>query len=162
MSQSEVEESTIHRSDQDQINGASEKIGAKNKKKHRRTLTLLKKKAGKPNKADGKNKRKARAGLVAGREIQVAQRTVNQLLPRAAFKRLFRDTLKDVSDQPLRIQASAIDALQEAGEAYVIDLMLATKRLADHANRKTVLPLDFREAVKNDAEKRAEIQTALR
>ena len=45
--------------------------------------------------------------------------------------------------QGLRFQSAALEALQDAAEAYLIDLFSDVNRCALHAGRVTVKPNDF-------------------
>ena len=45
--------------------------------------------------------------------------------------------------ESLRCQATAIEALQEATEAYITDLFKQANMAARHAKRVTLMPKDF-------------------
>merc|ERR1711934_91201 len=89
-----------------------------------------------------KKNRKWRAGTVALREVKRYQKSVKNLLPRAPFQRLVRSICSDM-DHELRFQASALAALQEASEAYLVGLFEDTNLCAIHAQRKTVMKKDM-------------------
>lgn len=60
---------------------------------------------------------------VALREIRRYQNSCELLVPKTPFSRLVREVVNDVSvGGATRIQASALQALQEASEAYMIHL----------------------------------------
>ena len=82
-------------------------------------------------------------GTVAIREIKRYQKTTNLLLRRAPFSRLVRELAERQKEQ-LRFQASAISALQEATESYLVSLFEDTNELAIHAKRVTIMAKDFR------------------
>lgn len=62
--------------------------------------------------------RKLRPGHRALKEIRHFQKDAGLLLPRMAFARLVREVSQDLKAD-LRFQSTALDALQEASEAYV-------------------------------------------
>ena len=49
-----------------------------------------------------------------------------------------------VEDKPMRVQSTALLALQEAAEAYLIGLFEDTNLCAIHAKRVTIMPKDLR------------------
>ena len=75
-----------------------------------------------------------RPGTVALREIRRYQKTTNLLIPRAPFLRLVREIAMDFKSY-LRFQASAIEALREATETYLIKLFKDCQLCAIHAKR---------------------------
>ncbi|KAE8257470.1 hypothetical protein A4X13_0g2337 [Tilletia indica] len=60
-------------------------------------------------------------GTVALREIRRYQKSTEPLIPRFPFQRLVREIVQNYW-KDLRMQSSAIAALQEATEAYIVDL----------------------------------------
>ena len=81
-------------------------------------------------------------GTVALREIRRYQKSTDLLLRRAPFQRLCREITQDyVTD--MRFQAAALEALQEACEAYLVGLFEDTNECAIHAKRVTVQPRDM-------------------
>ena len=97
-----------------------------------------------PAKGGMKEKRKLRwrPGTVALREVKRYQKTVANLLPRAPFQRLVRNIVSDM-DHQLRFQSTALAALQEASEAYLVGVFEDTNLCAIHANRVTVMKKDM-------------------
>ena len=91
-----------------------------------------------------KEKRKLRykPGTVTLREIKRYQKTTDMLLPRAPFQRLVRGITMDM-DHSLRFQSVALQALQEASEAYIVGLFEDTNLCAIHAKRVTVQKKDM-------------------
>jgi histone H3 len=79
---------------------------------------------------------------VALREIRRYQRSTDLLIRKAAFQRLVREVAQDFKAD-LRFQSSAILALQEAAEAYLVSLFEDTNLCAIHAKRVTILPKDM-------------------
>lgn len=83
-----------------------------------------------------------RAGTVALREIRKYQKSTDLLIRRLPFQRLVREVAQDYK-LDLRFQASAISALQEASEAYLVSLFEDTNLCAIHAKRVTIMPKDM-------------------
>jgi histone H3 len=58
--------------------------------------------------------------VVALREIRRYQKSTELLLPKLPFKRLVREIAHDINKE-LRFQSGALEALQEAAEAYLVN-----------------------------------------
>ncbi|KAK0540166.1 histone H3.1 [Tilletia horrida] len=87
-------------------------------------------------------------GTVALREIRRYQKTSELLIRKLPFQRLVHDILGErgylLNGKPIfRIQSSAINALQEASEAYLVSLFEDTNLAAIHAKRVTIMPKDM-------------------
>ena len=89
-----------------------------------------------------KKTRRYRPGTVALREIRKYQKTTELLLKKAPFQRLVREVAQDYKAD-LRFQSSAVMALQEASEAYLVGLFEDTNLCAVHARRVTIMPKDM-------------------
>ena len=89
-----------------------------------------------------KRKRRYRPGTLALREIRHYQKKTNLLIKRAPFARLVREIAQSFM-QELRFLNSAIGALQEAAEAYLVGLFEDTNLCAIHAKRITIMPRDI-------------------
>eukprot|EP00727_Mastigamoeba_balamuthi_P008634 m51a1_g4393 putative histone h3 (138) ;mRNA; f:364223-364750 len=83
-----------------------------------------------------------RPGTVALREIRRYQKSTELLIRRLPFQRLVREIAQDFKTD-LRFQASAILALQEATEAYLVGLFEDSNLCAIHAKRVTIMPKDI-------------------
>ncbi len=83
-----------------------------------------------------------RPGTVALREIRKYQKTTELLIRKLPFQRLCREISQDFKSE-LRFQSSALLALQEAAEAYVVGLFEDTNLCAIHAKRVTIMPKDI-------------------
>ena len=83
-----------------------------------------------------------RPGTVALREIRRYQKSTDLLLKKAPFQRLVREVAQDFKTD-LRFQSSAVMALQEASEAFLIGLFEDTNLCAIHARRVTIMPKDM-------------------
>nr|pir hypothetical protein K03A1.1 - Caenorhabditis elegans [Caenorhabditis elegans] len=79
---------------------------------------------------------------VALREIRRYQKSTELLIRRAPFQRLVREIAQDFKTD-LRFQSSAVMALQEAAEAYLVGLFEDTNLCAIHAKRVTIMPKDI-------------------
>ena len=67
---------------------------------------------------------------------------IQLLLRKAPFQRLVREVAQDFKTD-LRFQTSAVMALQEACEAYLVGLFEDTNICAIHAKRVTIMPKDI-------------------
>ena len=76
-------------------------------------------------------------------EIRRLQRTTDLIIRKLPFERLVREIASEFMRQP-RFQPSAILALQEASEAYLVKLFEDTNLLAMHAKRITISIKDLR------------------
>ena len=108
------------------------------KKTHRRLL-LAKKKTGGPL----QKTRRYRPGQVAIREIRRYQKSTELMIRKAPFQRLIKEIATVDLSLKYRFQESAVLALQEASEAYLITLFSDCQLLAIHGKRVTVMPKDM-------------------
>ena len=83
-----------------------------------------------------------RPGTVALREIRRYQKSTELLLRKLPFQRLVREVAQDLKTD-LRFQGSAVMALQEAAEAYLVGVFEDTNLCAIHAKRVTIMPKDI-------------------
>jgi len=83
-----------------------------------------------------------RPGTVALREIRRYQKSTDLLIRKAPFQKLVREIAQDLKSD-LRFQSTAVLALQEASEAYLIALFEDTNLCAIHAKRVTIMPRDM-------------------
>jgi histone H3 len=83
-----------------------------------------------------------RPGTVALREIRKYQKSADLLIRKLPFQRLVREIAQDFKND-LRFQSTAILALQEATEAYLVSLFEDTNLCAIHAKRVTIMPKDL-------------------
>ena len=83
-----------------------------------------------------------RPGTVALREIRRYQKSTDLLIRKLPFQRLVREIAQDFKTD-LRFQGSAVLALQEAAEAYLVGLFEDTNLCAIHAKRVTIMPKDI-------------------
>ncbi|XP_048213608.1 histone H3-like [Perognathus longimembris pacificus] len=83
-----------------------------------------------------------RPGTVALREIRRYQKSTELLIRKLPFQRLVREVGQKLMIN-LRFQSSAVLALQEASEAYLVGLFEDTHLCAIHAKRVTIMPKDI-------------------
>lgn len=83
-----------------------------------------------------------RPGTVALREIRRYQKSTELLIRKLPFARYVREIAQDFKTD-LRFQASAISALQEGSEAFLVAIMEYSNLCAIHAKRVTIMPKDF-------------------
>ncbi|EPQ59437.1 histone-fold-containing protein [Gloeophyllum trabeum ATCC 11539] len=95
-------------------------------------------------------KRRFRPGTVALREIRKYQRSTDLLIRKLPFSRVVREIAMDMTtdmnhygDVGLRWQSSAILALQEATEAFLVHLFEDANLCAIHAKRVTIMQKDI-------------------
>ncbi|KAJ6628717.1 histone-fold-containing protein [Mycena sp. CBHHK59/15] len=97
-------------------------------------------------------KKRFRPGTVALREIRKYQKSTDLLLRKLPFARLVREIASemttDMNDNympgaDLRWQSSALMALQEATEAYLVHLFEDANLCAIHAKRVTIMQRDI-------------------
>ena len=112
--------------------------------KGRAAVALLKnaRKAQKAQKTRRDKPHRFRPGTSALREIRRYQKSSELLIRKLPFQRLVREIAGDFMTD-LRFQASAIAALQEASEAYLVGLFEDTNLCAIHAKRVTIMPKDI-------------------
>src|SRR3989338_8212262 len=97
--------------------------------------------------ATPRRKRRARPGVVALREIRRFQKSTELLLRRLPFGRVVRDLCVAVNrdpERPIRWQAEALAALQQATEAYLVGLFEDANLCAIHGRRVTMMVKDLR------------------
>ncbi|KAJ7817120.1 histone H3.2-like protein [Mycena olivaceomarginata] len=98
-----------------------------------------------------KRGRRFRPGTVALREIRKYQKKTESLIRKHPFQRLVKEISQDIKARALtlnlqkvvRFQSSALTALQEAAEAYLVSLFEDTNLAAIHAKRITVQRKDL-------------------
>ncbi len=115
---------------------SAKKTTAKPKKQAARKATQAASSAG------AKRAHRFRPGTVALREIRKYQKSSELLMRKLPFQRLVREITQDYKTD-MRFQASAIMAMQEASEAYLIGLYQDANLAAIHAKRVTIFPKDI-------------------
>ena len=118
---------------------ARKNTGAKAPRKHIASKTARK---SAPALGGVKKPHRFRPGTVALREIRKYQKSTELLIRKLPFQRIVRDVAQDYKSD-LRFQSSAVLALQEASEAYLVGLFEDTNLCAIHAKRVTIMPKDM-------------------
>ena len=88
-----------------------------------------------------KKKRRFRLGTVALREIWQYQKSTKLLIRRAPFQWVIYEIIRGIRND-LRIQAAAVQGLQEAAEAYLVGLFEDSNLCAIHAKWVTIMARD--------------------
>ena len=95
--------------------------------------------------------------MVALREIRRYQKSTENLIKQTPFRRLIREISQEYRICPdgpgtpsvqVRFQSTAIAALQEAAENYIVRHFEDVNLLAIHARRVTIMPRDIRLALR--------------
>ena len=89
-----------------------------------------------------KKPRRCRPGTKALRDIRKYQKSTDLLINKLPFQRLVREIAQEFKTD-LRFQSTAILALQEASEAYLVGLFEDTNLCAIHAKRVTIMAKDI-------------------
>ncbi|TVY21262.1 histone H3-like centromeric protein hH3v [Lachnellula arida] len=93
----------------------------------------------------GKKKRRYRPGTLALKEIRRYQSSTELLMRKLPFSRLVREIALNLrpAGEGMRWQSQAIQALQEASEAFLVHLFEDTNLCAIHAKRVTIMQKDI-------------------
>lgn len=83
-----------------------------------------------------------RPGTVALREIRKYQKSTDLLMRKMPFQRVVREIAQEICPS-IRFQSSALLALQESAEAYLVGLFEDANLCAIHAKRVTLMPRDM-------------------
>ncbi|CDS41565.1 centromere specific histone H3 CENP A [Echinococcus multilocularis] len=96
--------------------------------------------------SNAKGKKRRNVSRLIAAEIRYLQRTTDPLLRRASFARVVRSIAQRMDFEnalEIRWQATALDCLQEAAEAFIVDFFSFAARAAAHAHRVTVMLADI-------------------
>jgi len=112
--------------------------------KNFRKPTMMAKRSGNiPYAYKNKPVKRVRPGSKALKEIRKYQNSSQLLIRKLPFQRLVREIMSDTLKKDLRIQSTALMALQEASEAFLVGIFQDTNDLANHAKRITIKPKDM-------------------
>ncbi|EGC33862.1 hypothetical protein DICPUDRAFT_48717 [Dictyostelium purpureum] len=91
-----------------------------------------------------------RPGTVALREIRKYQKGSELLIKKLPFQRLVREITDDINRTTanIRYKSTALQALQEASEAYLVELFEDTNLCCAHAKRLTINIKDMKLALR--------------
>ncbi len=84
-----------------------------------------------------------RPGTVAAREIHKFQKTTDLLIRKAPFQRLVQELSLKFGKSDLRMQSTAVLALQKAAEYFMVDVFSDTNLCALHGKRVTIMVKDL-------------------
>jgi histone H3 len=84
-----------------------------------------------------------RPGTVALREIQKFQKNTDLLFRKAPFQHLVCKIAPKFRKSDLRMQSTAVLALQEAAEYFMVDVFRDTNLCAMHGKRVTIMKKDM-------------------
>lgn len=93
-----------------------------------------------------KKRNRMRPGIRALKEIRKYQRSTDQLIRKLPFSRLVRQICSEywtIPGEEFRWQGSALLALQEAAEAFLVSLFEDANLCALHARRVTIMVSDI-------------------
>jgi len=83
-----------------------------------------------------------RPGTMALRKIRKFQRSTETLIPKLSFQRLVKEVAQKARAD-LRFQSTAIAALQEASEDYLVGIMADSVMCMLHGGHKTMMTKDL-------------------
>ncbi len=84
-----------------------------------------------------------RPGMVAAREIRKFQKTTDLLIRKTPFQRLVQEIALTFGKSDLGMQSTAVLALQEAAEYFMVDVFSDTNLCASHGKRVTIMVKDL-------------------
>ncbi len=84
-----------------------------------------------------------RPGTVAAREIRKFQKTTDLLIRKAPFQHLVREVALKFGKSDLQMQSTAVLALQEAAEYFMVDVFSDTNLCALHGKHVTITVKDL-------------------
>lgn len=89
--------------------------------------------------------RRHKPGMKALKEIRRYQRSTELLIRKMPFRRLVKEISQDftANGDPIRMQVSAVEALQEAAESYLVSIFEDTNLCAIHGKRVTIMTRDI-------------------
>ena len=81
----------------------------------------------------------------AFKEIRKLQNAPGFLIPRLPFMRVVREIAQNVAreTESFKFTVDAMEAIQTATEYYLTGVFTDAAALANHANRKTIMPKDL-------------------
>ena len=83
-----------------------------------------------------------RPGTVALRQIRKYQKSTDLLIRKLPFQRLVREVCRELNRE-LRFQSTALLALQEGAESFLVNMFEGVNLCAIHAGRVTIQPKDI-------------------
>ena len=86
--------------------------------------------------------RRFRPGTVALRQIRKYQSSTELLIQKLPFQRLVKEVVYKSFTREYRFQSTAVLALQEAAEDFLVNMFEKVNHIAIHANRQTIMSKD--------------------
>ena len=96
-----------------------------------------------PPKGKVRKPRRFRPGTVALREIRRYQKSTELLIRKIPFQRLVREIVHQQKGMDFRFQSTALLALQEAAEDFLVHMFEQCNQIAIHGKRTTVMVKDI-------------------
>lgn len=91
-----------------------------------------------------RKRRRFRPGTVALRQIRRYQKSTELLIQKIPFQRLVREIVCSMyRTTTFRFQSTALLALQEASEDFLVNMFSMVNHIAIHAKRQTIMPKDL-------------------
>ena len=97
----------------------------------------------KPTKGKPMRKRRFRPGTVALREIRKYQKSTELLIRKIPFQRLVREIVHKMKGKDYKFQSTALLALQEASEQFLVNMFDQCNDIAIHGKRTTLMVKDI-------------------
>ena len=76
-------------------------------------------------------------------EIRKQQQSTDLCVPKAAFRRLVKEIMRDTGSPAQSITVDAVDALHAVSEAMITGLLYDANMVAIHSGRQTIMPKDI-------------------
>ena len=108
----------------------------------RKQLATKAARRGAPSSGGVKKPHRYRPGTVALREIRKYQKSTDLLIRKAPFQRLIQELAHNYKSD-IRFQSTAVLAMHEAAEAYLVGLFEDANLCCIHAKRVTIMPKDL-------------------
>ena len=87
--------------------------------------------------------RRFRPGTVALRQIRKYQKSTELLIRKLPFQRLVKEVVVQMFQTQYRFQSTALLALQEASEEFLVRMFEMVNHIAIHSNRQTIMSKDM-------------------
>ena len=87
--------------------------------------------------------RRFRPGTVALRQIRKYQKCTELLIRKLPFQRLVKEVVVQMFQTQYRFQSTALLALQEASEEFLVRMFEMVNHIAIHSNRQTIMSKDI-------------------
>ena len=87
--------------------------------------------------------RRFRPGTVALRQIRKYQSSTELLIRKVPFQRLVKEVVVQMFQTQYRFQSTALLALQEASEEFLVRMFEMVNHIAIHSNRQTIMSKDM-------------------